>query len=85
MNLRDVNDNEDFIIEEIDAPENEIATLATLGIRKGVQFKVIRDGYFDGSKIILLNDTLVQLQGYFIDKINGSIIDKKDMVKKLKF
>ncbi len=69
--------NQMFYIEKIDASEEEIDLLRTIGIKEGVKIVILGKGYLEGSFIINVDNKLLQLNPHFVKKIHGSLIDEK--------
>ena len=69
--------NEKFLIEKINATEEEIKVLKTIGITEGSEVVIVGNGYFEGSILVIHNSVLLQLNPYFVNKISGSIVKEK--------
>ena len=70
--------NQKFVIDMINAPEQEVHILNTIGIEKGAELIIVGNGYFEGSLLVVCNNVLLQLNPYFIKKISGSIVKEKN-------
>lgn len=70
--------NQKFIVEEINAPEEEKHVLETIGINKGVELIIVGEGYIEGSILVICNNVLLQLNPYFVKKINGFFVKEKN-------
>ena len=80
LSLNDIT-NGKFIIENISIPEIEVKALELIGIYKDMEILVLRNGYLEGSKIIKVNDNIIQLNPYFTKNIYGSIVKEKVLTK----
>ncbi len=69
--------NQMFYIEKIDASEEEIDLLRTIGIKEGVKIVILGKGYLEGSIIVNVENKLLQLNPHFISRIHGSLTDEK--------
>ena len=73
--------NEQFLVETINASEEEKRVLKTIGIDEGVVITILGKGHIEGSIIVLSNNIILQINPYFIKKINGSLVNE---IKKTK-
>ena len=82
MIISNVDIKEYFLIERINAPKIEIEALNMIGIFEGMIVQIIGEGYLKGSILVKNNDGLViQLNPYFKDKLEGSIVKEKRLIK----
>ena len=69
--------NQKFVVDKINATEQEVHVLNTIGIEEGTELIIVGNGYFEGSLLVICNNVLLQLNPYFIKKIHGSIVKEK--------
>ena len=69
--------NQKFVVEKINASEEELHVLKTIGIDMGTELIIVGNGYVEGSILVICNNVLLQLNPYFIKKISGSFVKEK--------
>ncbi len=67
--------NEQFLIESIDTNEEELKVLKTIGIEEGCTVTILGKGHIEGSVIVSIKNIILQINPYFIKKINGSLVN----------
>ena len=69
--------NEVFLIENINASEEEKRVLKTIGITEGKKMLILGKGYLEGSILVNVDNIVLQLNPHFLKAIEGSLISEK--------